>query len=591
MTPSASAPTLRMPSIAVTVDGTELAKKWSSRLREMAVQRGVRTVGRATVDISLENLSDLASVPFGLHQKVSLKSSSTVLFQGRIASIEVRNDSRAGTVVHVVAHDDAAALLRTSAVATAENVTFTDIVKKLLQEAGATVGTIDQLSATSFPYVMTSDTALGVIDEIATRTGADWIVRDGKFSMWDASGGTVAPEASVTLGELSTFSLNQDAAALTSVTVRGWDSKNKQPAEGQATAATSRGPAVFSRAEDAEVSRQVASMTVSDTEEAGAVAKALVGTAGRLLARGRGALNPEIEPGAELSLKEAGEEMTGTYYVREVEHRWTSTGSTTAFVAGDRDAPTLADPWSATRSTSLRHTGLYVGIVTQVGSEAEYAGMVRVKFPSLPGAKTDVQSGWARVVMTGAGNQRGLYWLPEVNDEVIVAFSDGDVRRPVVLGALHNGQDAVPEFTDPAVNSSGKVAVRGLVSRLGHSFLLGDGDADADQFVSLGLKGDTELLRLGKDRGDLKVPSGTPFTITVGSSKIDFDGNGGISIEGTTIVLKATQKLELSAPEVSVKGSAKVEVTSSGQLAVKGSVTNVESSGPLALKGAVVAIN
>jgi len=588
VTPSVSAPALRMPSILITAGGSELPKKWSSRLREVCVQRGVRTIGRATLDLSLDNLAELGSVPFQLHQDVALASDGSTVLKGRIASIEVRNDSRAGTTLRVVVHDDAADLMRTSNAATAENVTYADIVRKLLQAAGARPGTLD-LPGTTMPYVLTADSALGVIDEIATRTGRDWVVRDGSLAMWPAASGTVASgRASVTLGELSTFSLNQDAAALKSVTVRGWDVQNKQTSTSTATAAASRGTAVFGTGSEAEITRSVASMNVADTEEAGVVAQALAGTAGRLLARGRGALQPTIEPGVELELKEAGA-LAGTYYVREVEHRWTASGGSTSFVAGDRDAPTLADPWAGPRRATTHYTGLFVGLVSEVGKE-DRLGLVRVVFPTLPGASTDVLSGWARVVMPGAGDQRGMLWLPEVDDEVVVAFTDGDLRRPVVLGALHNGKDTVPAFTSGTV-ADGKVAARGLRSRLGHTLEFGDGTADGDHYVSLGIAGGKELLRLGKDRGDLKVPSGTPFTITVGSSKVDFDGNGKITVEGTEIVIKATQKLEMSAPEVALKGSAKVDVTSGGPMAVKGATTNVEGSGPLALKGAMVAIN
>ena len=68
-------------------------------------------------------------------------------------------------------------------------------------------------------------------------------------------------------------------------------------------------------------------------------------------------------------------------------------------------------------------------------------GRVRVKFPALGDT---VESAWARVASPGAGKDRGMMFLPDVGDEVVVAFEHGDTRRPVVLGALYNAKDSRP---------------------------------------------------------------------------------------------------------------------------------------------------
>ena len=64
---------------------------------------------------------------------------------------------------------------------------------------------------------------------------------------------------------------------------------------------------------------------------------------------------------------------------------------------------------------------------------------VKLKFPWL---SDDYESEWARVAQLGAGHHRGAVWLPEVNDEVLVAFEHGDTRRPFVVGELYNGVDS-----------------------------------------------------------------------------------------------------------------------------------------------------
>ena len=89
-----------------------------------------------------------------------------------------------------------------------------------------------------------------------------------------------------------------------------------------------------------------------------------------------------------------------------------------------------------TASTSdSKMYGVEVAIVTNV-KDPNKLGQVKVCFPRLPGKP---ESDWVRVVQPAAGAGRGFYWIPEVNDEVLVAFEFGDIRRPFVVGSLYNG--------------------------------------------------------------------------------------------------------------------------------------------------------
>src|SRR5262245_31955279 len=109
--------------------------------------------------------------------------------------------------------------------------------------------------------------------------------------------------------------------------------------------------------------------------------------------------------------------------------------------------------------------GVVSGIVTN-NQDPDKRGRVKLKFPWL--SDTD-ESWWARIVSPMAGKERGVYFLPEVNDEVLVAFEHGDPRFPLVIGALWNTEDK-PPFT----NDDGKNNVRAIKSRSGHTITLGD---------------------------------------------------------------------------------------------------------------------
>ena len=95
--------------------------------------------------------------------------------------------------------------------------------------------------------------------------------------------------------------------------------------------------------------------------------------------------------------------------------------------------PTAADDGGA--PGPRRFFGVVRGVVVDV-QDPDAAGRIKVKFPSLPNAFES----WATVSLPLGGNQTGLWALPEIGDEVIVAFEQGDPRRPVILGSLWNGK-------------------------------------------------------------------------------------------------------------------------------------------------------
>ena len=109
--------------------------------------------------------------------------------------------------------------------------------------------------------------------------------------------------------------------------------------------------------------------------------------------------------------------------------------------------------------------GVVIGIVTN-NQDPDGLGRVKVKFPWRGAAD---ESYWARIATLMAGDQRGTYFLPEVGDELLVAFEAGDVGHPYVLGALWNGQEKPPES-----NSNGNNDIRKIKSRSGHEIVLND---------------------------------------------------------------------------------------------------------------------
>ncbi len=186
--------------------------------------------------------------------------------------------------------------------------------------------------------------------------------------------------------------------------------------------------------------------------------------------------------------------------------------------------------------------GVVVGIVTN-NQDPDKMARVRVKFPWL---SDDHESWWARIAAPMAGAGRGVYFVPEVNDEVLVAFEHGDVRSPYVVGGLWNGQDA-----PPANNDDGKNNIRLVHSRSGH------------------------LVRLDDTNGDEKIEI------------IDKTAGNKITIKSSdnSMTLECTGKMKLHA-----QGG--IEIISDTDIKIQaGTTMDVESSATMTIKGATVNIN
>jgi uncharacterized protein involved in type VI secretion and phage assembly len=195
-----------------------------------------------------------------------------------------------------------------------------------------------------------------------------------------------------------------------------------------------------------------------------------------------------------------------------------------------------------------RFYGVVVGVVTN-NQDPDGLGRVKVRFPWL---SDEDESHWARVATPMAGNQRGLYFLPEVDDEVLVAFQHGDIRFPYILGALWNGQDKPPESNDGANNR------RTIKSRSGHIIRLDD--TDGAEKIEIIDKAQKNSITINTAENTITIAADADITIRSASGKLILEGNG--------IEIK-------SQADVKVEASQGMELKASAQLNIKGSVVNI----------------
>jgi uncharacterized protein involved in type VI secretion and phage assembly len=198
-----------------------------------------------------------------------------------------------------------------------------------------------------------------------------------------------------------------------------------------------------------------------------------------------------------------------------------------------------------------RFYGVTVGIVTN-NKDEEGLGRVKVKFPWL--SETD-ESYWARVLSPMAGKERGIYFLPEVNDEVLVAFAHGDMESPYILGALWNGEDKPPE-----TNSDGKNNRRMIKSRSGHQIILDD-TQDKEQIIirdsteknqiiidskenTLSIKVEKDITIEAKGKITIKSSDGDMFIM---AKNLTIEAQKKCAITGESLQIESWKNLDLNA--------------------------------------------
>ncbi len=196
-----------------------------------------------------------------------------------------------------------------------------------------------------------------------------------------------------------------------------------------------------------------------------------------------------------------------------------------------------------------RFFGVTVGVVTN-NQDPGGQGKVKVKLPWL---SEDDESHWARVVTPMAGKDRGAYFLPEVDDEVLVAFEHGMAEFPYVLGALWNGQDKPPESNDDGNNN-----MRTIKSRSGHLIRLDDSDG-GEKIEVIDSSGNNSMVISTADN-TITIVANADITIQSSSGKLVLSGNG----------------IELSSQAgVKVEASQNMDLKAGAQMNVKGSVVNI----------------
>jgi len=248
----------------------------------------------------------------------------------------------------------------------------------------------------------------------------------------------------------------------------------------------------------------------------------------------------------------------GTYYVIKVSHSCNDIGN---YENHFEAVSTSNDAYPYTNIGTIPLTHNQVGRVVQTHEDPDDLGRIKVQLPYFEGSEAT----WMRMITPHAGIDRGIFFLPEVDDEVLVGFEGGNAEHPYVLGCLYNGIDR-PPFAADSENT-----IKAITTRSGLKIVFND------EKKSLTI----ETPELGKftlddDNQNIEIVDQHGNKITMDSQGITIDSNGDITMKARgDINMDGINIAQTASAAFKASGSASAELSASGNTTVKGAMVMI----------------
>ncbi|MGD0003994.1 MAG: VgrG-related protein [Anaerolineaceae bacterium] len=569
--------------LSIKIDGAPASEDVSGHLTDAVIDHSLHLPSMFTLRLHNPNMKWLDDETFREGKKIEIEAGDppVKLLSGRIAALEPELDQASPALI-VRGYDLSHILYRGRKRRSFNNVTDADLARTLAQESGLRPGQIDDPPGAPYDYVyQNNQTNAEFLLERARRLGFEFYVEEDALHFHKPA--PTGQAVTLAWGEtLRNFRARLSTAEqVNEVEVRGWDPDKKTKIEGRATTGNGA-PQIGIPQPGADIAKNtwgeakiaIVNQFVRSPSEADTLAQAALDELASSFVEAEGVCdgNPAVVPGKQVQIQGVGNRFNGQYYVTQAIHEWNKDqGMFTRFVvSGLRDHNILSIVEGS--SSAKKHVpGVVVGLVSN-NQDPSGLGRLRVKFPWL---SDNDESAWAPMATPMTGNGRGFQYVPEIDDEVLVAFEHGDIDRPYVIGCLWNGMDKPPLQPSDAVGGGGVVNKRIIKSRSGHIILLDD--TQGNEEISIEDKNGNKIVLHSPDnsleikvQGNLTIEAQGSVKISglagleIGSNTtMSIKGSAGATIEGTgTLTLKngAGAEIDLSGPSVNVNNGA-LEVT------------------------------
>ncbi len=561
--------------IKIYIGGNQLTKDISSQILETVVDQHVHLPDMFMIRLIDTNKLDLLDGDtFDLTKIVKIEANNaegeyTKLIEGEITAIEPTFLEGMNAELIIRGYDNSHRLFREVKSKAHVNVKDSDLATTMAGYAKLKTKEIEPTTIVYEHLYQDNQSDLAYLTHRAWRIGYECYVENNEliFRKPKYSGEGVEIKWGDDL--LSFYPRMTLAEQVDEVVVKGWDVAKQAPIIGKAEGSDTelypqikkkdKGPSLaqpFGNGKLVVVDRPVISQSEADE-----VAKARFNElSGAFVdAEGIAFRRPDIRAGKVINITSLGEKFSGSYLVTSCTHSYTEKGLHSNFSVRGMRSGTLVDH-IAPAQTQHQWLGVVVGKVTNVDDPNKWA-RVKVKYPWMA---DDVESDWIRVMGNGAGPNAGFLAIPEVDDEVLVAFEHGDINFPFVIGGVWNGEFAPPEEMETAGKQP---LVRVIRSRTGHVFGMFEADDHKVEIITAG--GHEITMQDTETHLTIKSSGGHLVELDDSSGKITIKSTGNVEIEASgNLDMKAGGNMKLEA-------SGMMDVKSTGPMTVKGTPTNV----------------
>ncbi len=526
--------------VEVLVAGQPLDPTLAPLLQEVRVEDNLVLPDAFLIRLSDPGLKHIDSHPLEVGVEIEIRLGGpdakmlTSLIKGQVTAVEpeFRAD---GVAIVARGYDHSHALNRTRRNATYQDASVAEVVNKVCQRAGIKVGEVEDGGGTQPFTQQSNETDWEFLWRLASRIGCEVVVLDGTLHVRKAGGGEPDGEPqTLRYGEtlLSFRPRLTGVQQVDEVVVRSWDHTTKRAIE--ATASPAAPHSTIGVARDSVASAlgggaiTISDAPVGNQEEADAFAKSVMAKVANAYLEAEGTCRgaPKLKAGSSIKVEGVGSRFSGTYRVTSTTHAFRgSKGYETRFRVSGGSSRSLVELMTPSKRKGWEAGGVQVGVVTQ-NEDPDGLGRVRVKYPEL-GEETE--GWWARIAAPGAGGDRGLLMTPLVDDEVLIAFEHGDVRRPLVLGALWNGEERPGDLAQK------------------------DGSFRLRSKETLGLTADKKL----------SITADEELTVEVGSASTVMKKDGTVTVKGSPVSIESSGSL-------TIKAGGSLTIQASGTVSVKG---------------------
>lgn len=286
-------------------------------------------------------------------------------------------------------------------------------------------------------------------------------------------------------------------------------------------------------------------------------------------------------PGCLITLAGLGKRFNGDAYIGSVEHQitegeWVTTAGMGIDPQSITDNPDVVAPAASGLLPGIE--GLHIGKVTKLDEDPAKENRIQVEIPLLNSDKNTV---WARLASFWASNKYGGFFIPDIDDEVVLGFLNNDPCNAVILGSMYSSKQT-PSNTITAKNN-----LRTIFSKSGLKIELEEEKKD----ITITTPGKNSVL-LSDDQKTIKLTDQHGNKIVLSDSGIVIDSvkdltlkaannvaiNGGVNVDakaGNGLTLKGVNVQATADASFTAKGNASAEVSASGQTMIKGAMVMI----------------